>query len=300
MTRREFIPCLWQAQAALHLDLKDVAYFPPDLAVPPPEPGSPRPGHRVRVGSPELYYVLLLPTEWQTGGHYPVIVEYAGNGPAGLSPQIPGSTVESGLPDDTVLGYGISAGAEYIWASLPFIQPGGGGIAPIWWGDPQATSDYCAVAEICFKYGGDPQRLLLCGFSRGSIACNFIGLHDDAIAALWRGFFCHSHYDGVHRWPYAGSDRESALRRLQRLNGRPQFISHESSGDERGLLHVRGRPRPKYVGSVAETRTYLEQSKVVGEFTFGELPYPNHTDKWILRPLRLRDTVRQWVRRVMS
>jgi hypothetical protein len=222
MTRREFIPCLWQAQAALHLDLKDVAYFPPDLAVPPPEPGSPRPGHRVRVGSPELYYVLLLPTEWQTGGHYPVIVEYAGNGPAGLSPQIPGSTVESGLPDDTVLGYGISAGAEYIWASLPFIQPGGGGIAPIWWGDPQATSDYCrqAVAEICFKYGGDPQRLLLCGFSRGSIACNFIGLHDDAIAALWRGFFCHSHYDGVHRWPYAGSDRESALRRLQRLNGR--------------------------------------------------------------------------------
>ena len=231
-----------------------------------------------------------------------MIVEYAGNGPGGLNPQIPGSTVESGLPHDTVLGYGISAGTEYIWVSLPFVQAGGRGMAPIWWGDPQATADYCrqTVAEIYSEYGGDSQRLLLCGFSRGSIACNFIGLHDDAVAALWRGFFCHSHYDGVHRWPYPGSDRESALRRVHRLNGRPQFISHESSGDERGLLHARGGRRPRYVGSVAETRRYLEESKIIADFTFGELPYPNHTDQWILRPLLLRDRLRQWVRRVMA
>lgn len=70
-----------------------------------------------------------------------------------------------------------------------------------------------------------------------SIACNYIGLHDDEIAALWRGFICHSHYDGVRKWDYAGSDRQSAAIRLGRLRDRPQFISHETSVETaRGYL----------------------------------------------------------------
>jgi hypothetical protein len=87
--------------------------------------------------------------------------------------------------------------------------------------------------------------------------------------------------------------------RLERLNGRPQFISHEHLGNEKGLLAV-GPGRPKYVGSVEETRRYLASTKVDGDFTFDSLEYRNHTDKWILRPVSLRSRVREWTRRVMA
>jgi hypothetical protein len=46
--------------------------------------------------------------------------------------------------------------------------------------------------------------VFIAGFSRGAIACNFIGLRDDEIASLWCGFVVHSHYEGVRDWP--GSD----------------------------------------------------------------------------------------------
>jgi hypothetical protein len=39
-----------------------------------------RPGARVKVGS-GVYHILYLPSGWRPGGRYPVIVEYAGNGP---------------------------------------------------------------------------------------------------------------------------------------------------------------------------------------------------------------------------
>ncbi len=236
------------------------------------------------MGNPGLYHVLFLPEDWRPGGSYPLIVEYPGN--AGyLTPRIPGYNPAVGTPDDNKLGYGISAGRGFLWVSLPFVEPGETGIARNWWGDTQATVDYCrrAVLSVCADYGGDPTRMLLCGFSRGSIACNYIGLRDDSIAGLWRAFFCHSHYDGVRRWPYSDSDRVSALGRLRRLKGRPQFISHEDAG-----------------GTVAETRRYIESTSVEGDFTFAPLPYPQHTALWVLRPLPLRAQLREWVRRVLA
>jgi hypothetical protein len=54
------------------------------------------------------------------------------------------------------------------------------------------------------------------------------------------------------------------------------------------------------VGSIQQTRRYIESTKVDGDFTFETLPYPNHTDAWVLRPIFLRDTLRHWVRRVLA
>jgi hypothetical protein len=133
---------------------------------------------------------------------------------------------------------------------------------------------------VCGEYGGDPSALILAGFSRGAIACNFIGLHDDAIAQLWLAFVAHSHYDGVRAWDYPGSDRLSALERLNRLHGRPQFISHEASTDE--------------------TETYLKTACPGGRFTFQALPYRNHTDSWVLRDIPERKTLREWVQTVLQ
>ena len=129
-------------------------------------------------------------------------------------------------------------------------------------------------------YGGDPGAVFLAGFSRGAIACNFVGLHDDEIAQLWCGFICHSHYDGVHRWGYAGSDRESAAIRLARLGSRPQWVSHEQS--------------------VEDTRRYLAQAAPDGRFRLRALPFRNHTDAWILRDMPLRTELRDWVRAVLT
>ena len=85
---------------------------------------------------------------------------------------------------------------------LPFVSPDGLRNQRTWWGDVRATVAYAkrAVARTCEQFGGDPNRVVLCGFSRGAIAVNYIGLHDEEIAGLWRGFFTHDHYDGVREW----------------------------------------------------------------------------------------------------
>lgn len=185
-----------------------------------------------------------------------------------------------------MLGYGLSGGVGMICISMPFVE----GVdaqkrnAVKWWGDVSETKRYClaTVRDVCTRFGGDPSRVILCGFSRGAIACNFIGLHDDEIASLWRGFFCHSHYDGVREnWPYPGAARAAARERLARLRGRPQWISHE--------------------GSVTATEAYLHSTGIgiTGQFTFAALPYENHTAAWVLRDVPMRDKARAWLAEVL-
>ena len=55
-----------------------------DLVTPVMTEEKPAPGKRVRQVSPEyqgteVYHTLYLPTEWQEGKRYPVLVEYTGN-----------------------------------------------------------------------------------------------------------------------------------------------------------------------------------------------------------------------------
>ncbi len=214
-------------------DFPDILTVAPDLSTPVMEADrSPSAGRRVRMVAvgyegTTVHHSLYLPTDWRQGRKYPVIVEYAGNGP--YRNKI-GDTC-SGRVEDCNLGYGISGGKKFIWVCLPFISKDHKRNQLQWWGDIDATVEYCkaVVAQVYRDFGGDPRAVFLAGFSRGAIACNFIGLHDDEIASIWRGFICHSHYDGVRKWGYSGSDRVSAAVRLKRLGDRPQFISHERS-----------------------------------------------------------------------
>ncbi|MBI3880766.1 MAG: hypothetical protein HY301_12000 [Verrucomicrobia bacterium] len=261
--------------------LPDLSSVPKDLHTPPMVAAAPAPGKRVKQAAPgwertAVYHSLYLPVNWQPGKKFPVLFEFAGNG--GYSNQF--GDVSAGVPEGSSLGYGISGGSNFIWVCLPFVAVTNGQkkIATKWWGDVDETIRYCtnAVRSVCENFGGDPNALLLCGFSRGAIACNFIGLHDERIAPLWRAFIAHSHYDGVKtNWGYAGADRASALARLQRLEGRPQFISHE--------------------GTVAPTREYLATTGVRAPFTFVPLPFRNHSDEWVLRDLPERRQLRAWL-----
>ena len=79
---------------------------------------------------------------------------------------------------------------------------------------------------------------------------------------------------------YAGSDRKSAAGRIARLRSRPQFISHEND--------------------VSATRNYLKEVCPGGNFTFLALPFPNHTDAWVLRDIPERKVIREWFRKVLK
>ena len=264
-------------------NLRDV---PADLTVPSMTTGDPTPGKRVRHQLPEfagtdLFHALYLPTNWEFGKRHAVIFEYPGNGP--YQNQL-GDT-NSGRLEDCNLGYGASGGRDFIWVCLPLVDPVKKQHVRQWWGDAEASVAYCkaAVKQVCDEFGGDPDRLVLSGFSRGAIACNYLGLRDDEIAKLWKCMIVHSHYDGVRRWPYADIDREAALVRLRRLQGRPQFITHESSIDE--------------------TRKFLQDSQIGqidGSLTLVALPFPNHSDDWVLRPLPERERLRKWLAKTLE
>ena len=247
---------------------------------------APAPGKRVRQVAPEyegteVYHTLYLPTDWQKGKRYPVLVEYTGNKfPAcGSTGEVKGAN----------LGYGLSGGKGFIWISMPYVQKGRKENAVTWWGDRQATIDYCKVnlPRICKEFGGDLDNLFICGFSRGAIACSYIGLADDEIAAFWKGMIAHDHFDGHKKWGYPESDRASALKRLARLKGRPVLVCGNAND-------------------------YLKDHPKLGAFTF--LPVPvdkifdipdgpvihTHTDLWAHRESPTRQTARAWLQKQIS
>jgi hypothetical protein len=258
--------------------------IPADTSVPSAISAEPSAGVRVLATTDgwqqtSVFHTLYLPTNWNEANKFPVLVEFAGNG----NYQNALGDTSTGQVEDTVLGYGLSGGRDYLWLSLPFITITSDGTkqnCKTWWGNVDETKRYClaTIKDVCQRYGGDTNRIILCGFSRGAIACNYIGLHDDEIAKLWRAFFCHSHYDGVIRWPYADSDPNSAISRLRRLNQRPQWISHELDTQPIEL--------------------FLKQSGVTSRYTFTSIPYPNHTAAWLLRDLPERRKAREWLAEV--
>jgi hypothetical protein len=274
-----------QAQAQTQ-EFPDLTTVPADLTVPKMEDSAPAAGHRVRQTTPgwqstPVHHALYLPMDWEPGKKYPVIAEYAGNG--GYKNKY--GDVSEGSVEGSNLGYGLSAGRGFIWVCLPYVEfvEGTQRNATKWWGDAGETNHYATATlrQLSEQYGADLSCVIIAGFSRGAIGCNYLGLHDDSVAPQWRAFFCHSHYDGVaERWPYSGADRASALVRLLRLKGRPQWISHE--------------------GSTKGTEAYLQTTGVKGDFTFTPIPYRNHSDHWVLRDIPERKAAREWLQRVVA
>lgn len=257
-----------------------------DLVTPKMISGSPAAGRRVRQVAPEfvgteVYHSLYLPTDWKPNGRYPVIVEYTGN-------RFPTSG-STGEVKDANLGFGLSGGTRCIWIVMPYIAKNLRQNETQWWGDIKATTDYCKtnLPRICDQFGGDRENVILCGFSRGAIATSYIGLADDDIAKLWKGFFAHDHFDGERKWNYDHSDRASALRRLKRLNGRPVLISDTNASNVR--------------------KNFLGQHLELAKFTFLDVPTDKifripegpfvhpHMDLWMHRDSEYCKRARAWL-----
>lgn len=199
---------------------------PHRLEVPPVSDGPPSPGRRVRYQLPTdqgtgISCILYLPEDWKPDVRQPVIVEYPGN------IFFTSGCYSTGLPDQCVIGYGMTKGRGAIWLSLPFIDRQSASIAENGWGNPDDTAEYAfrMVDEVCGKFGGDRRNVVLTGFSRGALACGFIGLRNERIAALWKGFHACQHYDGDG---WNGAILEGALERARRFHGQAVFQTDNS------------------------------------------------------------------------
>lgn len=184
------------------------------VAVPEITEEKPAPGRRVRHRVPEnspAYAILHLPEDWTPDRRYPVIAEFPGN------EFFHEHCFSTGLPDQCIIGTGMTKGRGAICLGLPFVAEDGS-IAESGWGDPDRTVAHtlAMIDDICERFGGDRENLFLTGFSRGALACGYIGLRDDRIAPLWKGFHACQHYDGDG---WNGATMEGALERAKRFRG---------------------------------------------------------------------------------
>ena len=239
----------------------------------------------IGLPSPALY----LPTNWNKEQKWPVLVELTGNGPY----RNERGDVCSGTTTDAQLAYGLTGGYGAICLSLPFLNDDGLGQATQWWGDapdhdPAETVRYMkqVIAETCEEFHGDPNRVILVGFSRGSIAVNAVGLSTDFAAKRWKAAVCYSHYYGVGNWPFENSDSESAIERLKRLGNRPQYIISESPIEGPSLSD--------------QAKEFIDKSGVTGDFTYATTGFINHSDQWALRPSPARTKLREWLAKQMQ
>ena len=289
----ENVPVVGQANGELNRYASDDvnSSLPKDLVTPTIIDDPPAAGKRVRQTAPEyvgteVYHSLYLPVDWEPNGKFPVIVEYTGNKfPPGKG---------SGEVKDANLGYGMSGGRKFIWVVMPYVQVGKEENAVTWWGDKQATIEYCKtnLPRICQQFGGDTENVFVCGFSRGAIATSYIALADDEIAGFWKGVFTFDHFDGQKRWIYANSDRDSALTRLARLKGRSVLVcGQHASGVHDDFLkdHL----------ELADFEFLDVPTKEI--FQIPEGPYHHsHTDLWMHRDSPYRDRAREWIQKVLA
>jgi outer membrane protein assembly factor BamB len=196
------------------------------IDVPIVESVPPTAGKRVRYRlegdeHSDIYSILNLPEDWKPGEKFPLIVEYPGN------IFFTTGCYSTGLPDQCTIGYGITKGKGAICISLPFVDSTLGTVAENAWGNADDTAVYAirAVNEVCQKFGGDVNNVVLTGFSRGALACGYIGLRNDRIAALWKGFHACQHYDGDG---WNGANLDGALQRARRFRGKSVFQTDNS------------------------------------------------------------------------
>lgn len=283
-------PSLSIADLAVRLD----ADSQEELSIPVLFNGQPAAGKRVKLTSSEyngteVFHTIYLPDDWKRSGErLPIIFEYTGN----YFPKS-GST---GEVEDAGLGYGLSGG-KYIWVSLPYISEDRRHNQVTWWGDERATVEYAKVnvPRIIQEYNADPRAVFLCGFSRGAIGVNYLGLYDDEIAALWSAFITHDHFDGIKEWGQTDwgtpleKYREGAIERLKRVRGRPYLVSQ--NGDTYGT--------EEFIKSILPDADNFTISNISTSEVFGEFPNPiakhAHTDLWPLLPSKYRTRTWGWM-----
>lgn len=175
----------------------------------------------------DVHHLISLPENYSEARKWPVIFELTGNRWG----------YGDGSVEEAHLGLSISLKRDFIVVVTPYVAEGGRTNQPKWWGDENLTVSYLKelVGYMDSHYSIDCDNLFLCGFSRGAIGVSYIGLYDDEIAPLWKGFISHDHFDGFREWK--GTEwgtplekyRAGAVERLSRLDGRHWYVSYNGT-----------------------------------------------------------------------
>ena len=246
----------------------------PPLTSGPPEPGRFVKQTAVEYAGTDVYHGLYLPPTWQAGrrGHYPVLVEYAPN-------QSPAHGT-TGRVDDCRMGFYLGREMECIWLVLPYVDATRRQNQSTWWGDLTATVEYLRVnlPRVCEQFGGDPRRVVLLGFSRGAIACGYVGLHNDDASRLWRGCIAHSHFDGGR------FTRDGAETRLARFAGRPVLITYGENDNGRADSHAQAE--------LLRVKSWAAVSEIM-------IAGGGHSDAWVTESRPEQRQAVEWLREVL-
>ena len=288
----------------------DVLTIPADLVNPAIVVGIPKPGITVMETLPnytgtEVAYSLYLPVDWVPGKLFPVMVEYLGN--------------KAQVRDNKGIGYGLSGGKGFIWVVLPFINKDHTKDVDWWWGDVEATIAFAkeVVPSVCRQWGGDKSKVILVGYSRGAIACNYIGLHDDEIAKLWKAIVPISHYDDGHiLWGMTKEEQSLAPERLRRLGKTPQLICGEYTtfnqiGSDKNLHMLKEKKIITFEEAKSElrlipltelegTRNFIKTIYPSGNQTIIDLRWVNHGSQVLLRPTPERKIIQEWIQQILK
>jgi predicted esterase len=258
-------------------------------------------------------HLVALPKDWEEGRRYPVLVEYAPNRYQGEGAFGPLSCM--GTTADCRMGFYLAGapgrpecGVGYLWVCMPIIAYDRASPddrarhreATRWWGaegdGPAAIADTVGqrlaaaylranLPRVCARFGGDPGRVALLGFSRGAIAGGWVGRSDDATAALFRAFVLHSWHDGMSN-PICPPDPGQL--RLRRALGRPSFLS---CGDRDG-------------GRAASEEADRLLRALGAESELHVIPDLPHSDEWVQGRsavhLAVRDAARAFLERVTA
>lgn len=264
------------------------------LKVPQISNQKPKAGVRVKVvpkayKNTGLYYSLYLPENYIPNKKYPVIVEYTGNKHA--------PTGSTGKVKDANLGYAIAKKIEAIWVVFPYVKKGESILN--WWGNEEETIEFAMnnIKDICLNYGGNPAEVFICGFSRGAIGVNYLGLRNKEIADTWLGFFSHDQYDGVKQWAKWGTPlskyREEAKERFMRIKGRNCYISQKGTKSDYTFATKEYIIENKLESYANIQFEILPISSVIPNIPTNFVPH-NHTDKWLLFDSKYANKVYTW------
>ncbi|MDC0672486.1 carboxypeptidase-like regulatory domain-containing protein [Nannocystis radixulma] len=260
-------------QASVEVTIEIVDDHPVCPPRPPLVAGEPGPGAFVKIVAPEyegtgVYHGLYLPPDWQPGRRYPMIVESPCNKYGDFT----------GKVDDATLGYNLAGCRHYVWLVLPYLENGAN--LDYGWGDVPATIAYWQtnLARTIETWGVDPGAVVVSGFSRGAIGASFVGLHDDAIADAWLGFFMHSHADVItNLTPDQGA---GSATRMGRVGGRAALLSWGAAGDGGAANSLKG---VELLTSFGHPPTTLA------------VPGVGHTDAWLQDDAASRQVAQQWL-----
>ncbi len=181
-----------------------------------------------------VYYTIYLPSNYSaTGTKNPVIFD------------LPPNEYETynGKPECEYLGYGLGYGSDFIVVVAPFLNADGSNLATTYWGAGTLAGDYTKTLEfwqailtdIETNFNSDPDRVILTGFSRGAVACSYLGCSTYEWASKFCAFMPFSHHDGGSLTPFAAYQR---LMRMQPMKTAIMYGGVTDSGRANSLIGV--------------------------------------------------------------